>query len=250
MLNLSYTPDDWQVHLIRRILQGYDSIFCAGTGYGKSLIFEGLAVLVWRCRDGMKELPGERCKFLVLQENCFRLQKITDLLQCKAFYLYLERTGFNQFITLAFHSLVGPWFYDVVQVFPYLRKFIIPHLKNCSRCKLFINTRRSRHVSHKAWCPTSHRVDFAGEHERKEPSNADLEEDYERKDEMEALLESKLRICCTKYILPVLVIILKCSCHCDWSIVEERNTVSYTNLLCDSTVIVVTSVPWTSSSFR
>ena len=44
-LSLSYTPDDWQVHLIRRILQGYDSIFCAGTGYGKSLIFEGLAVL-------------------------------------------------------------------------------------------------------------------------------------------------------------------------------------------------------------
>lgn len=31
--------------MIRRILQGYDSIFCAGTGYGKSLIFEGLAVL-------------------------------------------------------------------------------------------------------------------------------------------------------------------------------------------------------------
>jgi superfamily II DNA helicase RecQ len=44
-LGLSYTPDDWQVHLIRRILQGYDSIFCAGTGYGKSLIFEALAVL-------------------------------------------------------------------------------------------------------------------------------------------------------------------------------------------------------------
>ena len=43
--NLSYSPDDWQVHLIRRILQGYDSIFCAGTGYGKSLIFEALAIL-------------------------------------------------------------------------------------------------------------------------------------------------------------------------------------------------------------
>ena len=43
--NLSYTPDDWQVHLIRRILQGYDSIFCAGTGYGKSLVFEALSVL-------------------------------------------------------------------------------------------------------------------------------------------------------------------------------------------------------------
>jgi hypothetical protein len=45
VLKLSYTPDDWQVHLIRRILQGYDSIFSAGTGYGKSLIFEALAVL-------------------------------------------------------------------------------------------------------------------------------------------------------------------------------------------------------------
>ena len=43
--NLSYSPDDWQVHLIRRILQGYDLIFCAGTGYGKSLIFEALAIL-------------------------------------------------------------------------------------------------------------------------------------------------------------------------------------------------------------
>ena len=44
-LSLSYTPDNWQVHLIQWILQGYDSIFCAGTGYGKSLVFEGLAVL-------------------------------------------------------------------------------------------------------------------------------------------------------------------------------------------------------------
>ncbi|PPR07550.1 hypothetical protein CVT26_002468 [Gymnopilus dilepis] len=26
-LQLPYTPDEWQVHLIRRILQGYDSIF-------------------------------------------------------------------------------------------------------------------------------------------------------------------------------------------------------------------------------
>ncbi|KAK0444522.1 P-loop containing nucleoside triphosphate hydrolase protein [Desarmillaria tabescens] len=42
---LLYHPDDWQAHLICRILQGYDSIFCAGTGYGKSLIFEGLVAL-------------------------------------------------------------------------------------------------------------------------------------------------------------------------------------------------------------
>jgi superfamily II DNA helicase RecQ len=38
-------PDEWQAHLIQRVLQGYDSIFCAGTGYGKSLIFEGIAAL-------------------------------------------------------------------------------------------------------------------------------------------------------------------------------------------------------------
>jgi ATP-dependent helicase YprA (DUF1998 family) len=44
-LKLSFAPDEWQLHLISRIRQGYDSIFCTGTGYGKSLIFEGLAAL-------------------------------------------------------------------------------------------------------------------------------------------------------------------------------------------------------------
>jgi ATP-dependent helicase YprA (DUF1998 family) len=44
-LKLSFAPDEWQLHLILRIRQGYNSIFCAGTGYGKSLVFEGLAVL-------------------------------------------------------------------------------------------------------------------------------------------------------------------------------------------------------------
>ncbi|KAG6823293.1 hypothetical protein H0H92_010699, partial [Tricholoma furcatifolium] len=42
-LQLPFTPDPWQIHLIPRIQQGYDCIFVAGTGYGKSLIFEGLA---------------------------------------------------------------------------------------------------------------------------------------------------------------------------------------------------------------
>ena len=44
-LKLSFTPEEWQACLISRIRQGYDSIFCAGTGYRKSLIFEGLAAL-------------------------------------------------------------------------------------------------------------------------------------------------------------------------------------------------------------
>jgi len=40
-LKLLFSPEEWQMHLISRICQGYDSILCAGTG--KSLIFEGLA---------------------------------------------------------------------------------------------------------------------------------------------------------------------------------------------------------------
>ncbi|KAF8959379.1 hypothetical protein BDZ97DRAFT_1646257, partial [Flammula alnicola] len=36
---------DWQAHIIHRLRQGYDSILIAGTGYGKSLVFQGLAAL-------------------------------------------------------------------------------------------------------------------------------------------------------------------------------------------------------------
>jgi superfamily II DNA helicase RecQ len=42
-LKLTFTLQDWQTYLIYRIAEGYDSIFVAGTGYGKSIIFEGLA---------------------------------------------------------------------------------------------------------------------------------------------------------------------------------------------------------------
>lgn len=44
-LKLGFDPDPWQLELLSRLLRGFDSILCAGTGYGKSLIFEGLAVL-------------------------------------------------------------------------------------------------------------------------------------------------------------------------------------------------------------
>ena len=44
-LRLTYIPDNWQVHLVIRVLRGYDSIFLVGTGYGKSLIFEAVAAL-------------------------------------------------------------------------------------------------------------------------------------------------------------------------------------------------------------
>ncbi|KIJ23500.1 hypothetical protein M422DRAFT_275908 [Sphaerobolus stellatus SS14] len=42
---LNYDIDDWQTQTIHKIWSGYDSIACAGTGYGKSIIFEGLAAM-------------------------------------------------------------------------------------------------------------------------------------------------------------------------------------------------------------
>ncbi|KAF8962190.1 P-loop containing nucleoside triphosphate hydrolase protein, partial [Flammula alnicola] len=45
LLKLSFEVDDWQAHMVHRVRKGYDSIFIAGTGYGKSLIFQGLAAL-------------------------------------------------------------------------------------------------------------------------------------------------------------------------------------------------------------
>ncbi|TFK58839.1 hypothetical protein BDN72DRAFT_949527 [Pluteus cervinus] len=45
LLELDFTMDDWQAQMIHRVEQGYDSILIAGTGYGKSLVFQGLAAL-------------------------------------------------------------------------------------------------------------------------------------------------------------------------------------------------------------
>ncbi|KAF8581626.1 hypothetical protein K439DRAFT_1353527, partial [Ramaria rubella] len=44
-LRLGYEPHLWQATLIQKIVQGFNSIFCAGTGYGKSLVFEGVAAM-------------------------------------------------------------------------------------------------------------------------------------------------------------------------------------------------------------
>ena len=44
-LGLSFDIADWQAHQIKRILLGYDSLCIAGTGYGKGVLFEGLAAM-------------------------------------------------------------------------------------------------------------------------------------------------------------------------------------------------------------
>lgn len=62
-LNLQFTPEDWQLRVIRSILLGFDTIFCAGTGYGKSLIFEGLAV--WQ----QKKIIIVICPLKALEED-------------------------------------------------------------------------------------------------------------------------------------------------------------------------------------
>ena len=43
--HLSYIPDDWQIEIVKEVHEGKDSIFIAGTGYGKSYVFETLALL-------------------------------------------------------------------------------------------------------------------------------------------------------------------------------------------------------------
>jgi superfamily II DNA helicase RecQ len=67
-LNLTYTPDDWQIHLIIRILRGYDSIFLAGTGYGKSLIFEAVTAL-----RGRKKVTIIICPLKALEADQVRV---------------------------------------------------------------------------------------------------------------------------------------------------------------------------------
>ena len=45
ILKFSFTPEEWQAHLIQQVQQGYDSIFGPSTGYSKGLVFEGIATL-------------------------------------------------------------------------------------------------------------------------------------------------------------------------------------------------------------
>lgn len=58
-LKLTFTPEDWQAQVIQKVSQGYDSIICAGTGYGKSLIFEGLAATGARGEGDYSDQPPE-----------------------------------------------------------------------------------------------------------------------------------------------------------------------------------------------
>jgi superfamily II DNA helicase RecQ len=64
LLALTFIPELWQLHIISRFLRGFDCIFLAGTGYGKSLIFEGLAVL-----GGKKKIVIVICPLKALERD-------------------------------------------------------------------------------------------------------------------------------------------------------------------------------------
>ncbi|PPQ79276.1 LOW QUALITY PROTEIN: hypothetical protein CVT26_000904, partial [Gymnopilus dilepis] len=93
-LQLPYTPDEWQIHLIQRILQGYDSIFCAGTGYGKSLISEGLAVLGGKGNCPLKALEhdqatGKDINALVINEDTTKTANLCKDVRTTAAMVYM-----------------------------------------------------------------------------------------------------------------------------------------------------------------
>ncbi|KAK0466075.1 P-loop containing nucleoside triphosphate hydrolase protein, partial [Desarmillaria tabescens] len=100
---LSYHPDDWQAHLIHRILQGYDSIFCAGTGYGKSLIFEGLAALRGKGKlvmvisplkalewDQIKQATQKGLDAFAINEDTYKTAKLWAWVRTMAQMVYLS----------------------------------------------------------------------------------------------------------------------------------------------------------------
>ncbi|KAJ3521709.1 hypothetical protein NMY22_g12202 [Coprinellus aureogranulatus] len=100
-LKLKFLPDKWQAHLIQRILQGYDSVLCAGTGYGKSLIFEGLAklggagkVVVVICplkaleRDQAFQASKKGIHTVVLNEDTTKSQGLWERAKTKASIIY------------------------------------------------------------------------------------------------------------------------------------------------------------------
>ncbi|TFK81404.1 P-loop containing nucleoside triphosphate hydrolase protein [Polyporus arcularius HHB13444] len=102
-LKLPFDPDPWQLELLSRLLRGFDAILCAGTGYGKSLIFEGLVVLgrkgkvvIVICplkaleRDQMEQANGKGLVALAINEDNSHELGIWEKARRTAQLLYLS----------------------------------------------------------------------------------------------------------------------------------------------------------------
>ncbi|KAJ7780672.1 P-loop containing nucleoside triphosphate hydrolase protein, partial [Mycena maculata] len=113
-----------QGELIRRLHQGYDSLMLAGTGYGKSIIFEGLAALnkakivIVICplkaleRDQVNEAQKKGLKAVMVNEDTVSPEVWAGLRQGHAnlYYVSLEMALSSSFIQLwqdrSFHQRV------------------------------------------------------------------------------------------------------------------------------------------------
>jgi superfamily II DNA/RNA helicase len=47
-LKLGFEPEPWQAMMVKKILEGHDAVYVAGTGRGKSLVWEGVAAMAKR----------------------------------------------------------------------------------------------------------------------------------------------------------------------------------------------------------
>ncbi|KAH7903635.1 P-loop containing nucleoside triphosphate hydrolase protein [Hygrophoropsis aurantiaca] len=113
-LKLTFVMDDWQAHMIHRIYQGYDSILLAGTGYGKSLVFQGLAamdkqkIVVVICplkaleRDQVAEAEAKGLRATMVNENTVSPEVWASLRQGKdhLYYVSPEMALSDSFVSL------------------------------------------------------------------------------------------------------------------------------------------------------
>ncbi|KAL1657907.1 P-loop containing nucleoside triphosphate hydrolase protein, partial [Schizophyllum commune] len=101
---LPFDVDTWQAHFIRHVLQGYDAFVVAGTGYGKSILFEGVAALVPKPRrlvlvvaplkalerDQVRNASAKGLKTAVLNEDTSKDWKEWDKARTQAQLVYLS----------------------------------------------------------------------------------------------------------------------------------------------------------------
>ncbi|KAL1713372.1 P-loop containing nucleoside triphosphate hydrolase protein, partial [Schizophyllum commune] len=94
----------WQAHLIRRVIQGYDAFVIAGTGYGKSILFEAAAALARKPRrlvlvvaplkalerDQAEQASAKGLKTVVLNEDTSKDWKEWDRARTQAQLAYLS----------------------------------------------------------------------------------------------------------------------------------------------------------------
>ncbi|TDL28995.1 P-loop containing nucleoside triphosphate hydrolase protein, partial [Rickenella mellea] len=93
----------WQAHLIYKILEGFDTMCLAGTGYGKSIVFEGLAamekakVVIVICplkaleRDQVAQARTKRLRAVAINEDTVKTRSIwADVMTGKYQLVYIS----------------------------------------------------------------------------------------------------------------------------------------------------------------